>query len=490
MRNVASVTFVGLCLASVFLQRRLARRAAGPPRLGHLSESEQQFLGSRTRVVILGGGFGGLAAALSLDRRIGDQSDVSVLLIDRDNSSLFTPILWTVADGRANPGDVVVPIRDFQRGRRFHVLQAEIQGIDLERREIQTDAGVRPYDHLIIALGSVTQIPNLPGVRENSRTFRTPADAVNLRDHLIDAVEAAHRATSEEERQAWLTFVVVGGGDTGVELAATIHSYLAAGLLYEYPWLANSNGPAFRVVLVGRAPHLVPLEEPADSEATRQILEQQGIEVMTGTDVQAVRPDAVVTSRGEIGAHTVFWAAGISPPELLRGLPVTHEKGGAIVVDDHLRLADHPEVRVVGDAAWANDLDGRAVPPTAQAAQRAGEYAGEAVAELIHGRPEIGSFRYVARGHLELLGPGKALARIGPIAFGGLPAYLSWHGYYLLRIPNWQRRLELLSSWGLSMVFGRELAQLRMSGGGSTARLSAVAERSSDVKAETNVASP
>src|SRR5579859_402537 len=216
MRKVNAITIAGLCLASVFVQRRLARRDFGPPRHRHLSESEEQFSKARTRVLILGGGFGGLAAALSLDHRIGDQPDVSVLLIDRDNSSLFSPLLWTVADGRANPSDVVVPIRNFQRGRRFHVLQADVHGIDLDRREVQTNAGVRPYDYLIVALGSVTQIPNLPGVRENARPFRTPADAVNLRDQLVDAVEAAHRATSEEERRAWLTFVVVGGGDTGV----------------------------------------------------------------------------------------------------------------------------------------------------------------------------------------------------------------------------------------------------------------------------------
>jgi NADH dehydrogenase len=440
-----------------------ARHRSVASRAVHVAESEQAFLSAGTRVVILGAGFGGLAAALTLDRLLADEPTVSVLVIDRDNSTLFTPLLWTVADGRADAADVVIPIRDFQRGRRFHVLQAEVQGIDLERRDVQLDVGVRPYDHLVIALGSVTEFPALPGVRENARAFRTPTDAISLRDQLIDAVETAHRATSEDERRAWLTFVVVGGGDTGVELAGAIHSYLAAGLLAEYPWLAdNAGGPAFRVVLVGRAPRLTPMAPPGDSEAIRHALDRAGVEVLTGTGVQEVRADRVVTSRGEIQTHTVFWAAGIAPPPVLRDLPVEHAKGGAIVVDDHLRLPGHPEVRVLGDAAWAFDAAGHAVPPTAQAAERAGDYVGRAIAATIQVRAEIPAFRYTPRGHLTLLGPVQALARTGPLVFSGPLAWLGWHAYYLSRIPTWKRRIELLSAWVIAALFGREMAQLRV----------------------------
>jgi hypothetical protein len=235
MRIVPALTIVGLCLMSVFLRRRLARRDWSPPRLKHLSESEQQFFNAHTRVLILGGGFGGLAAALSLDRRIGDHTDVSVLLIDRDNSSLFTPLLWTVADGRANPNDVVVPIRKFQRGRRFHVLQAEVQGIDLDQREVQTNAGIRPYDYLIVAMGSVTQIPDLPGVRENGGQY-------------------THAAV-----WAMIAFAALGDGDKAAELftilnpinhASTrsglyrykVEPYVMAGDVYSEPPHAGRGG--------------------------------------------------------------------------------------------------------------------------------------------------------------------------------------------------------------------------------------------------------
>ena len=441
------------------------RRQPAPPNPAHLSESEADYRRARHRVLVLGGGFGGLAAALAVERELGGQPDTSILVVDRDNSSLFTPLLWTVADGRADAADVVVPIRAFQRGRRFHVLQAGIRSIDLDRRVVQTDAGARPYDHLVIALGSVTELPPLPGVREHARVFRTPADAVGLRDRLIDAVEAAHRTDDPDARRAWLTFVIAGAGDTGVELASTIHSYLSAGLLEAYPWLRERDGgPGFRVVLVGRAPRLLPMTGERDADYVHRTLERAGVEIWTGTSVEEVRPDAVVTSRGVVPARTVFWAAGIAAPPVLRDLPTEHAKGGTLVVDGRFRLPNRPNVYVVGDAAWAFDVDGQALPPTAQAAMATGAHVGRLIAAQVLGRPEPRPFRYVSRGHLTLLGPRAATARIGPVLLTGLPAWALWHAYYLYRMPSWKRRLTLLNEWVLSALIGREVAQVRLGG--------------------------
>ena len=201
----------------------------------HGSERVRDYEAAAHRVLILGAGFGGLATALELDRRLDRRDDVSVLVVDRDSAMLFFPLLWTVADGRADPSDVVVPVRDFQRRRRFGLLHAEVERIDLERRHVQTTAGTRPYDVLVVALGSITAVPDLPGLRERARLFHSPIDALELRNHLIEAVEAAHQCDDAEERRTWLTFVVGGGGDTGIELAATIRTYLATGLLAAYP---------------------------------------------------------------------------------------------------------------------------------------------------------------------------------------------------------------------------------------------------------------
>jgi NADH dehydrogenase len=423
----------------------------------YVSQRARDYEAAAQRVLILGAGFGGLAAALALDRCLRERDDVNVLVVDRDSAMLFFPLLWTVAEGRADPSDVVVPVRAFQRGRRFHLLHAEVAQIDLARRLVQTSAGERRYDVLVIALGSVTAVPDLPGLRERARLFHSPIDALELRNHLIDAVEAAHQSADAAERRAWLTFVVGGGGDTGIELAATIRTYLATGLLAAYPWL-RTEPP--RIVIVGRADRLVPMSDVATSEAVRRVLEEQGIEVLTGVSIEGVTERSVRISRGEIPARTLFWAAGITAPPVVRELPVEHAGNGGVIVDDRLRVPGYPEVFVIGDAAWAFDgVTHAPVPPTAQAAEHMGRYVATAIAAHLAGE-EAPPFRYRPLGHLVLLGHRTGVGRIGPLPITGWLAWLLWHGYYLSQIPSWRNRLLVATAWLLSGVTGRETAQL------------------------------
>src|SRR5215217_1748830 len=389
------------------LIRRASARTTAHNR--HRSETLFAYRAARHKILILGAGFGGMAAALRVDERLGDRSDTSVLVVDHDSALLFTPLLWTVADGRSNPNDVVVPIRAFQRDRAFHLLHATVAGIDLDRREVRTSAGTRPYDYLVIALGSVTAVPALPGLRERALRFHTPADAMELRNHLIDALENAHYTVDAQERREWLTFVVGGGGDTGIELAATILDYLEVGLLGQYPWLANERP---RVVVVGRAERLVPMSSPVTSAMVERVLTEEGIEVWTGVAIEGVTERAVQTSRGEIPARTLFWAAGISAPPVVRDLPVEHARNGAILVDETLRVPGRPEVFVVGDCAWAFDgVTGAPTPPTAQAAEHMGAYVGDTIAGLIAGR-EPQPFRFKTLGRLALLGTRTGVAEV------------------------------------------------------------------------------
>ena len=461
MAGLKRVAGAGFGLAALAAALGVLRRS-GREQVRHVSERERGYAEAAHRVLILGAGFGGLAVALELDRRLGGRDDVSVLVVDRDNALLFTPLLWTVADGRAGPSDVVVPIRAFQKGRRFHLLHAEVEAIDLARREVATSAGPRPYDTLVITLGSTTAVPDLSGLRRHARLFHSAADAVGLRNHLIDAVEAAHQTDDAAERRAWLTFVVGGGGDTGVELAATIHDYLTTGLLAEYPWLADEPP---RVVVVGRADRLLPMADPGTSDRVRRALEEGGIEVLTGAAVEAVDERAVRTSRGEIPTRTLFWAAGITAPSVVRALPVGHAPNGALLVDDRLRLPGYPEVSAIGDAAWAYDAKTRdPVPPTAQAAGHQGDYVARAIAAGLAGE-EVPPFRFAPRGHLALLGHRTGVARVGRWTFGGLPAWLLWHGYYLSRIPSWRNRLRLAADWALAGVAGRDTGQLDLGSG-------------------------
>jgi NADH dehydrogenase len=434
---------------------------------GHVTQTADEYRAVKHRILILGAGFGGIAAALRLDKLAGSREDTSVLIVDDDNSLLFTPLLWTVADGRVNPNHVVIPIRSLQRGRSFHVLQAEVQRIDLQRREVHTTAGPRPYDKLVIALGSVTAVPDLPGLREHAARFHTPADAMNLRNRLIDSVEAAHNTEDPAERRARLTFVVGGGGDTGIELAATIHDYLHSGLLKEYPWLGREP---VRIVVAGRADRLVPMSTRRTSEAVRRVLEDQGIEVMTGASIEGVEPGCVHTSLGDIPSHTLFWAAGISAPPVVREVEAEHAKNGALLVDDHLRVKDHPDVYAVGDSAWAFDAEtGAPAPPTAQAAEHQGKYVADSIASELGGEPAQ-RFRFSPLGHLSLLGKRTGVAQIGPLVFSGLPAWFIWHGYYILHIPSWRNRIRIGADLLLAALTSRETSQLRLEPGERTGR--------------------
>jgi len=455
VRNVAVAAGV------IHVVRRIAQSARAQ-RDGHISHSEAAYAAAETRVLIMGGGFGGLETALTLDKELhqaGQAGKVSVLVVDRNNDLLFTPLLWTVADGRAGPNGVVVPLRSFQRGRRFHILHAEVTGIDLGQRIVSTSFGDQPYDYLVLAVGSVTSVPDLPGLRTYGRRFHSPADAVDLRNTIIDAVEAAHQTTDPEERRAWLTFVVGGGGDTGIELAATIHDYLSVGLLARYPWLAVAP---VRIVVVGRADRLIPMSDPRTSDAVRRVLQREGIEILTGVAIRGASAKVVQTTAGDIPARTLFWAAGITAPPLVQALSVEKARNGAVLVNDHLRIDTHPEVFVVGDAAWAIDPEtGSGVPPTAQAAQHEGRYVGKTIAAELRGAP-VRPFRFATRGHLALLGNRTGVAEVKGFTFTGFPAWLLWHLYYLYAIPSWRNRLQLGSDWLLSWLTGRETGQLRL----------------------------
>lgn len=457
MRNIL-VGGAALVGGAILLGRQLRRYRFTGKRFEHVSETEESYRQARMRVLILGAGFGGLATALTLDQQLNQEDDCSVLVVDRDNDLLFTPLLWTAANGRTDPNNVVVPIRDFQRGRRFHVLHAEVEHIDLDRKEVHTSAGIRPYDRLVIALGSYTAVPDLPGLRAKAFPFYTPADAFELRNHLIDAIETAHQTEDVRERRAWLTFVISGAGDTGIELAAIVYDYLRSGLYRAYPWLVNEP---VRIVVIGRSERVLPTSKPETSHLAQKVLEEEGIEVLAGTSVTGMSETVVETSAGPIPARTCFWAAGTAAPDIVRELPVQHARNGSIIVDDHLRITEHPEVYVIGDSAWAYDATGVAVPATAQAARLQGIYVGKSIAREYANRPTE-PYRYKTLGHLALLGHYTGVAEVGPLTFGGFPAFLLWHMAYLFRNPSWTKRIRLVVDWLLSAVLGREIGQLRL----------------------------
>lgn len=443
----------------VISAKKQANKAVRKIERQHHSESETHYLKAKVRVLVLGAGFGGLKTALKLDDYLDENQDVSILVVDHNNYSFFHPLLWTVASGRTSPGSVVVPIRALQEGHSFHLLHAEIESIDLEQKVVHTSAGPRPYDYLVLAMGSVTAFPNLPGLKQYALPFHSPLHAMELRNHLIDAVEIAHQCDNEQDKKAWLTFVVGGAGDTGVELAATIREYIVDGLFKHYPWLVDEP---VRIVLIGRADRVVPMSATATSEAVRRVLVSQNIEVLTEIEVESLTENAVQTSQGEIPTHTVFWAAGINAPAQIKSLKVKQAPNGALIVDPYLHIPGHEEVFVIGDTAWAFDAATKApIPPTAQAAEHQGAYVAKAIAAKLKEQP-VEPFMFKTRGHLALLGKRTGVAEIGPLTLTGIPAWLIWHAYYLSHIPFWRNRLQLLSSWLLAAWLGPETSQLRL----------------------------
>jgi NADH dehydrogenase len=448
-----------MAAGAVLVGRQRIKADVERHRLKHVSQTEESYRCASTRILILGAGFGGLATALKLDELLGNEDDVSLLVVDRDNDMLFTPLLWTAANGRTNPNDVVVPVRNFQKHRQFHHLHAEIEGIDLDRKEVSTFGGIRPYDLLVIALGSHTAVPDLPGLRKYALPFHRPSDALELRNHLIDAIEAAHQSGDPREKKAWLTFVVGGAGDTGVELAAIIHDYLVTGIFNAYPWVADAP---VRIFLIGRSERILPTSKPKTSRLAHKVLEQEGVEVLTGRSITGVTETAVETSEEVIEARTLFWAAGTTPPDVVRELPVEHGPNGAILVDDHLRVLRHPDVYAIGDSAWAYDsISGNPVPATAQAARVQGNYVAKTIAAEYAKKPAP-PFRYTTLGHLALLGHYTAVAEVGPFTFDGFLAFVLWHLVYLIRNPSWAKRIRLVIDWFLSAILGREIGQLRL----------------------------
>ena len=443
----------GALLALAIITRRVFGGRA------HVSESAEAYRGARHRVLVLGGGFGGTTVARDLGTHFPNSHDVSILVVDRSTNMLFTPLLWTVADGRVNPNHVSVSLRGMQRNRPFHFLQADIQHIDVDRRVVTTSAGDRPYDTLVIAMGSQTSLPDLPGLKQHARRFASPQDAMELRNHLIDAIEAAHRVTDPAERAEWLTFVVAGAGDTGVELAATIHEYITNGLLAAYPWLARERP---RVVLIGRNERVVPMSEPSASDAIHDALLRQGVEIMTSTSVTSATDRTVTTDKGTIAARTLYWAAGISAVPVAHDVDLEHARNGAIVVDDHLRAKNHPEIFVVGDSAWAfNANDGSSVPPTAQASESAGHYVANLIRRRIDGDLSPSKpYSFHSKGMLVVLGRDTAVAELGSHIITGLPAWAMWHGYYVATIPSWRNRVRLIVDLLASGITGRETTQL------------------------------
>ena len=415
---------------------------------------------ARTRVLILGGGFAGLYAAMYLDRKLARRPDVDVTLISRDNFFLFTPMLHEVAGGDLNPADIVNPLRRIIRHIKF--VEAEVQTIDLSARRVRCVGGVArlaldfEFDHLLIAPGSETNFFDLPGVSEWAVTMKTLADAALPRNRVLWLLEEASLRNNPAEHRQALTFVTAGGGFSGVETAGAINDLLREAVRY-YPELSDE---LIRVIIVHPGEVLLPeLGEELGRYAERKLRERK-VEVLKGVRVASYDGLHVTLADGEsIPAATLIWTAGVKPSPAIAALPCRKERG-RLAVNEFLAVPDFPGVWAAGDCAAVPDAKtGKSHPPTAQHGSREGLIAAKNIEATILGR-RIKPFTFTTLGQLATIGHHTGVATILGVKFSGFLAWLMWRTVYLLKLPRLPKKLRVVTGWTLDLLFSRDLEQM------------------------------
>jgi NADH dehydrogenase len=405
-----------------------------------------------SRVVIVGAGFAGLNAARTLAG-----CDVDITIVDRRNFHLFQPLLYQVATAALNPSDIAYPIRSvFRRQDNVtHVLLGEVTGFDLGAREVVVDGSTRvPYDHLIVASGATHSYFGKDEWESLAPGLKTVEDALLIRRRILVAFEHAER--EPERREEFLTFVVVGAGPTGVELAGAMKEIAAHALADDFDRIDPSQA---RVVLVEGAAHVLPVYPETLGQSAQRQLEGLGVEVRTGATVVAIDDQSVTLNDGSrIAARTVLWAAGVKASPLGALLGAETDRAGRVRVTAELALPGHPEVLVIGDLA-AIDCDGKPVPGVAPAAIQQGKHAAQQVRADLEGRARV-PFRYRDKGSLATIGRARAVADLPGLRFSGLPAWLAWLGIHVFFLIGFRNRLFVILSWAWSYVTFRRGARI------------------------------
>jgi NADH dehydrogenase len=398
--------------------------------------------GGRHRVVILGAGFGGIGAAKELKK-----SHVDVVLVDGHDYHTFQPLLYQVATGLLEQPAVGHPIRDlFDKQDNVRIHQDRVTGIDLEAREV-TFGELEPvaYDNLVLALGAEVNFFGVDGAAEHAFPLYTLADAVRLKNHVLERWEAADRKP-ELVADGALNMVVVGGGPTGVETAGAMAELYRGVFRKDYP---DVDPEQARIVLVEASPEIFGMFKPDIREYTEKALSKRGVEVRTGEVVESVSPERVTLKSGEVlSAHTLVWGAGLQGNALVRSLGLELERGNRIAVDGELRLPAHPEVFAVGDIAAITDAKTEQVlPQLGSVALQSGEHVGETIGRLVEGK-ETKPFKYKDKGTMATIGRGAAVVQmLGGKTMKGKTAQLAWGTVHLALLPTNEDRAKAVVDW-------------------------------------------
>ena len=385
----------------------------------------------RPQVVIVGAGFGGLEATKALRR-----APVDITVIDRQNHHCFQPLLYQVAPAALSPAEVAWPIRHIlRRQKNATVLMTEVTGVDTGARRILTTSGAAPYDYLLLATGATHSYfghddwaPFAPGLKRIE-------DGLHIRREVLIAFEQAELAKDAAERRQLLTFVIIGGGPTGVEMAGAIAEIARHTLVKDFRRIDPSTA---RIILVEAGPRILPAMPEDLSDYAKQTLMRMGVEVMTSTRVTKCDANGVDLEHGRIDSHTLIWAAGVVASPAAVWLDATRDRAGRVQVENDLSVSGHPEIFVVGDTAALQDDKGRPIPGIAPAAKQMGRYAGKLIAARIAGSSSK-PFRYRHMGDLATIGRRAAIVSLHGFKLKGFIAWLFWgaaHIYFLIGLKN------------------------------------------------------
>jgi len=393
----------------------------------------------RAKVVVIGAGFGGLRAARALRG-----ADVDVILIDRCNYHLFQPLLYQVATAGLGPDQISYPVRAIlRRQRNVAFRMTEVTGVDLDRRAVLTTSGAVPYDFLIFAAGAETNFFGMEGVRKHALNLKGISDAIAIRNHVLRRFEEAVLEGDPAIRRALLTFVVAGGGPTGVETAGALSELIRLVLRKDYPRLDLND---VRIVLLETGPRILSVMPVDLSSAAVTSLAEKHVEVLCGRSVADFDGARVTLKEGEaIASRTLIWAAGVRAVDLAMALGVPSGAHGRIPVEPGLQLKGHPEVFVIGDAAYL-ESGGLPLPMMAPVAIQMGATASENIKRALRGEKPL-AFRYKDPGSLATIGRDSAVAFIGGRRFSGLTAWIVWLVVHLIQLIGFRNRLIVLINW-------------------------------------------
>ena len=412
-----------------------------------------------TRILILGGGFGGLAAARELERILPRHANVAITLVNRENFFLFTPMLHEVAASDLDLATIVSPLRRLLKRTRLFIGTVEDVDVEAQTVTVAHAGGLHrhalTYDHLVVALGAVTNFYDIPGLAERASTMKSLGDAIELRNQLIAQLEEADFECNGEVRGPLLTVLVAGGGFAGVETVAAVNDFIREAIRF-YP---NIRQDDVRVVVVHPGPYLLPELGQELGTYTQARLIDRGVEVLLNTKVTGVNGSRTVLSNAmELDARTVVWTAGISANPMLDCIPCRRSRG-RLVVNGYLQSPDLPNVWAVGDCASITDpATGDSYPPTAQHALREGACVARNIVAEMTGEPKT-AFAFSTIGLLAAIGRRAGVANVLGFKFSGFIAWWLWRTIYLAKLPRLEKKVRVALDWTLDVLFAKDLVQ-------------------------------